>query len=129
MASTFGIYGYMSIFTPNWMYYAFAILAIALTVFAIIALRRGRPNDWIGLTTAFVVGSLLVISSSLLLSWTNALQPQGRYLFPILPMFALVLGMSANWLPMPATRLIVAASLLLGIVSFAGYGLPALVGQ
>ncbi len=129
MASAFGIYGYMSIFTPNWMYLAFATLAFALTLLAVNALRRECPNDWIGLTSVFVVGALLVISSSLLLSWTNALQSQGRYLLPILPMFALVLGVASPQIPSLTTRLIGSAALSLGVVSFVGYALPAFVGQ
>jgi hypothetical protein len=127
--SAFGVYGYMAIFTPGIFYHVFAVLIIAVSFLALFALRRERPESWIALATTFILGSSLVIASSLLLSWTNQLQAQGRYLFPVLPIFSLVLGAAAPKLPVFPARLIIASMFMLSVASFLEYALPQLTAQ
>lgn len=124
MASFFGVYGYMSIAAPSWLYVVLIVNALLLLCLVLIALwRSDRPRFWAFSSVVFG-GGVLVVASSLLLSWFDALQPQGRYLFPVLPMLGLIVGHACNRLPEPAYRLVVAAGLLLSVGSFLFVALP-----
>src|SRR5207302_9274238 len=71
----------------------------------------------------------LVILSSMLHSWLHDFQPQGRYLFPCLPMVALMTGAARRNLPLAAMRWLVLAAFVFGTYSFAMFALPAFVNS
>ena len=84
--SFFGVYGYMSVFGPPILYSflaaAFTSLWFGMAVWAFV-----HP----GARAAFgiaVAGTGLVILGSVVQSWANDLQGQGRYLLPVLAMIA-----------------------------------------
>jgi hypothetical protein len=129
--SLFGVYGYMTVFGPPWLYHAQHSLALALL--ALIALRCAWDGERRGVLLLGVGAMVLVVLVSMLHSWVRDLQAQGRYLFAILPVFGVLLAEAyraeLGAAPRGAARAavgIVAALWLCGLVSFAFYGLPAL---
>ncbi len=87
-----GMYGYFTIIAPDRYYeiakwFALILLAyIYLNIFI-----RGSGEDRILVVLAGML-SVALIGVSLYHSWTMDFQAQGRYLFPILSMFGLLLG-------------------------------------
>lgn len=128
LASAFGVYGYMTIFGPRWLYHLMYAIVGLVVVVLLYSLRRNRPGQWVALTAIVVGGTVLVLASSLLLSWTSALQAQGRYLFAILPMIALLAGYKPAHLPTRTLALLVGAACVFSAGSFAFVALPALTG-
>lgn len=126
-ASAFGVYGYMNVVAPIPLYFALGALAILTAMLAFGALRRAEPARWPAYAALVLGGSALVAASSLLLSWFDQLQPQGRYLFPIVALAALLLGQAASRLPQRAYALLLGAAVLLSACSFAFVALPALI--
>ncbi len=121
-----GLYGWMSIASPAWLYDVFAVLyASLLTIVVLPAALRGSGKAWRLLPGALVCATL-VIAQSVYRSWVFDFQGQGRYLFPILPMLFFC------WQQCEATALrspaLVVAALLggLGLLSFALIGLGSL---
>ncbi len=82
-----GLYGWMSIVAVPWVYYAFGALdAALLAILALpVAVRRARSTQLLFL--GVLACAALVVAQSLYRSWVVNFQGQGRYLFPILPMF------------------------------------------
>jgi hypothetical protein len=84
-----GIYRWMSLKNSDYYYLVMGFLYAALVALLLVRVARlsGRDALFAGgvLATAF-----LVVLGSAYSSWTADYQPQGRYLFPILPMFALL---------------------------------------
>lgn len=128
LASAFGVYGYMNIFAPRWLYWLLYITAGLLISLLLYSLWKNVPEQWIALTAVVFGGAVLVLASSLLLSWTSALQAQGRYLFAILPMIALLLGTRQAQLPGRTLAFLVGAAFVCSAGSFAFVALPALAG-
>lgn len=89
--SFFGYYGYVRIpSSTNYYFWMLAIwLAFAAYITAIAVRRRDRDVTLPFLITAF--GCFLTVGVSVVLSWVYAFQPQGRYLFPLLPMLGVFL--------------------------------------
>lgn len=121
--SAFGVYGYMNIFAPTWTYVCLSALTLLLALLALRAVRLRYPERWKALIAIVLGSSLLVLASSLLLSWFNALEPQGRYLFPSFAVLALMLGASAGRFPI---RLIGAAILVPTVISLGSFAFVAL---
>lgn len=87
--SAFGVYGYGSVTGPN-IYYNFVRWgAIALLVFFVFSvLRSGRGNSLL-LVSALTL-FMLLLGFSFRHSWIIDFQPQGRYLFVLIPMLGVV---------------------------------------
>jgi len=128
LTSAFGVYGYMTIFGPNWLYWLMYAIAGLVVLVLLYSLKQNGPEHWLVMTTIVVGGAVLVLASSLLLSWTRELQAQGRYLFAILPMIALLFGHRPGRLPRRTLRLLIGAACICSVVSFAFVALPALAG-
>ncbi len=128
LASAFGIYGYMTISAPNWLHHLLYVIVGLLVLLLLYSLQKNVPEQWIALTAVVMGGAVLVLASSLLLSWTAELQAQGRYLFAILPMIALLLGARPAQLPKRSLALLVGAAFVCSAGSFAFVALPALAG-
>ncbi|MBI3985887.1 MAG: hypothetical protein HY343_03130 [Lentisphaerae bacterium] len=87
-----GLYGNMNLPSPK-LYYALILavyLALGLYVTRTIW-RNGHARDRMLLVGAAGL-CLLIVGLSTYSSWVNDFQPQGRYLFPLLPVLATVLG-------------------------------------
>jgi len=84
-----GLYRWMSLKGSDYYYLLMGLLYAALL--ALLLLRVARLPWQDALFTAGVLATAcLVVLISAYHSWTADYQPQGRYLFPILPMFALL---------------------------------------
>ena len=76
-----------------------------------------------------VSGVTLVVWNSILQSWANDFQPQGRYLFPALVMIAAYLQSQPELWKSYAFRIGVAACFAGSVLSFVTVALPALAGR
>ena len=133
--SFFGLYGYLSIWAPQWMYRAqYWAAAILVAAIALPLARRSssRPVLAIG-----IVAALLTIELAVLNSWVIDFQPQGRYVFAIVPIVGVLLLQrdldgNADLLDRTAgrvARLSIAALWLLAVLSSALVALPGLAHQ
>ncbi len=101
--SAFGEYGYFTISAPERYYDVVRWSGFVLLSFFLgsILVRGGKCNRFIALTMMMV--SFALIGASLYHSWTADFQTQGRYLFPIFAMLAILAGqnravLSRRWL-------------------------------
>lgn len=96
--SAFGVYGYMDVTQPPWMYWALQTLFVLFGAGVLYGLVRSSPSG-----AAFAVlgvGFTMIIAlNSLLHSWTGDFQPQGRYLLPILGIVAAMLSQAGAAAP------------------------------
>lgn len=84
-----GYYGYMKIRSPAVYYIAILLVNAALVAYTSRAiLRRGEPFERELLAGAALFGGG-VVALSFYHSWINDFQAQGRYLFPVLALFAI----------------------------------------
>ena len=120
-----GLYGYVDVRAPPSMYCALLLVVLACVALAALALRRVQPSRHARLLLVAVGSALLVVESSALHSWIEAFQPQGRYLFPLFVLLALLVVHAERELPRTAFRLLLTAALLLSTASFAFVALPA----
>jgi hypothetical protein len=84
-----GVYGYMDILASEAYYGWVFILQCALFGWlAVKGLTRGGPRIRILLAATFAT-TVAIVALSSYFSWTLGFQAQGRYLFPILPVWAI----------------------------------------
>jgi hypothetical protein len=121
--SFFGSYNYNSIQASPSFYYLFlgtyGIFLIYLT--AIVALR-GDMTERVVLCAA-TASSMLVIGLSLYHSWTSDFQPQGRYLFAIFGLVAIVVARNRHVLNPTIVNPFLVGAFLLSAYSFVTDGL------
>lgn len=120
-----GVYGYLNILAPSGMYQVLLIIVLLCAGIAAFALRNAEPTRYARLLIVAAGTAFLVIESSALHSWIDAFQPQGRYLFPLFAMLALIVAYSERKLPRTAFRMLLATSLAVSTASFAFVALPA----
>lgn len=105
--SAFGVYGYMTIYAPDWLYWCYSALLLAMALLAAAAAWRVRDRGkwWLLATLALFLA--LAVAQSLYHSWTFDFQAQGRYLFPMLPMallaWRLLMAPEQGRIPAPLT--------------------------
>ena len=118
-----GVYGYMKILSPTPYFCVQAVFYGLLAALGGVWLWRHASRRTVTIAGLGLVFAALAILQSLYYSWTYDFQPQGRYLFPVLPILLL------TWLsaaPPTRRRLVAAlggAAFLLGAASFAAVGL------
>jgi len=121
--SAFGVYGYMSIFAPTWVYGLLLANFALLGGLALWALFRHCPEAAAPQAVVVLGGAVLVCLASLLHSWVNDFQAQGRYLFPAAALFALPLVAAGPALP---RRLFRACVLIGGVGSALAFAFVAI---
>lgn len=87
-----GFYGYYMEYSPKWYYfYVLLIYALVLLVFIKHAIfqENWKYNLFSALSLTAVSGGILM---GLLFSWLHDFQPQGRYIFPIIPIIIVYCG-------------------------------------
>lgn len=122
--SFLGVYGYMSVFASDAMYRVNSVGLLAFLIGVIGWAARypqTRPEALVAL-----LGTVLVLASSMFHSWANDFQPQGRYLFPALAVFAMFLLANPRLGANRAFRTAVIIAFMASVVSFVTVGLPAL---
>jgi hypothetical protein len=82
-----GVYRWMSLKDSRYYYSLMFLLYAALLVFLLMAMIRLSWQNALFTAGVLSIAALAVLISAYH-SWTADYQPQGRYLFPILPMFA-----------------------------------------
>jgi len=96
--SMVGVYGWMDVFSPWWYYWVmFLLYAILFTSLCFPSRPFALPE--LTLTAIGVFGMVASCIASLINSWTVAFQAQGRYLFPLLCIFLLLLAYKWERLP------------------------------
>ena len=121
--SSFGIYGYTQYLADDAYYYGIAIIGgLLLLVMLISVLVHGPPNSWflIGMALACVC---LLILISLMASWVQVFQAQGRYLAPALPMFGIMIYHIRAYLFKPLVNILVLTLFVFATYSFLFVGL------
>lgn len=118
-----GLYGWMTVAADPVVYGVFAALyAVWLAILVVPSLRRGSPGAQ-PLLVGVLVCAALVLAQSAYRSWVYDFQPQGRYLFPILPMLFFYWRQSEA-APLRVAALVVTVLLgTNGLLSFALIGL------
>ena len=124
LASAFGVYGYMNIYAPGWIYFVLYGICGMFILLAFYSARVGHPSHWNAFAVVVTGCAILVLASSLLFSWTFTLEPQGRYLLPILPLIAMLVGQGVHGGRRRAFALLVGAAFLLSACSFCFVALP-----
>jgi hypothetical protein len=82
-----GVYRWMSLKGSDYYYLLMCLLYATLVVLLLMRMARLSWQDALFTAGVLATASLVVLISAYH-SWTADYQPQGRYLFPILPMFA-----------------------------------------
>jgi len=121
-----GLYGYFTIAAPEIYYQLFKwLLALFLAVILATLLFRGGPENAL-LALLAVALTLALLGAALHRSWTIDFQAQGRYLFPMLPMFGLLLAQARHLFDNRVFILCFAHLFILSLYSFVFIALPAM---
>ncbi|WP_163339173.1 hypothetical protein [Desulfopila sp. IMCC35008] len=121
-----GVYSYFTISAPRIFYdcMRWSLVVLMLFLYGAIFLHGDR---WDSMTAVIVlVISAVLVGASLEHSWTDDFQTQGRYLFPILSMMALLFGNNREILDKRFLSLQVAFIFSISFYSFSGVALSAI---
>ena len=122
-ASFVGGYGYMDIWASERFYRWFAILYALFGFYLIAAIIRGNKTEGLVQLATTLFASLLTIFISIHLSWVYAFQPQGRYLFPVIPMIGLFVYANRHYLNNRIVHAFLFLTFILSAYSFIFIGL------
>ncbi len=120
--TAFGVYGYTQ-YSASFAYYDYvrAVGLLLLLVLAIALLRAGLPGlSLLGLSVGW---SLFFLAGLLHHAWTVDFQAQGRYLLPMLPMFAMLHHHCQQILSRPFFYILFILLFLLSVYNFIFIGL------
>jgi hypothetical protein len=120
-----GVYHWMSLRSPDAYYLVMGALYTALLSTIALTFRK-LPRLEVLFGTAVLFAMATVILLSAYHSWTADFQPQGRYLFPILPMLGFVLYRYRETLPRRALLLLFTGLFAASVFSFVVAGLRAI---
>lgn len=98
--SFFAAFGYMYIWLPDSVYTLIYALVLASLMYTIYVIYSSKPRHKIPLLTtllALLVAIGLTVGLALYNSVKNDFQPQGRYLYPILPVLAASLSFAYHY--------------------------------
>ncbi|HJT82726.1 MAG TPA: hypothetical protein VJ719_16130 [Chthoniobacterales bacterium] len=117
-----GVYHWMSLPGPPWYYGVMAGLYALFLIALGIGLRHLPRGDLLFCGATFLLALGLVLLSAYH-SWVSDFQPQGRYLFPILPMLAFLLYRYRQSMPTRAFNVLFASLFACAAFSFGFTGL------
>jgi hypothetical protein len=120
-----GVYHWMSLRGPGYYYAVMAALYTALLITIGLPFRKLPWPDALFVAAVLCAAAAVVLISAYS-SWTADFQPQGRYLFPILPMLAFVLHRYRETLPSRALHLLFTGLFAASVISFVFIGLRAI---
>jgi hypothetical protein len=112
-----GLYRWMSLKGSDYYYLLMAFLYAVLVALLLVRVARLSLRDALFAAGVLAAAGLVVLGSAYS-SWTADYQPQGRYLFPILPMFALLFHRYRDSLRSRAFYLLFACLFVGSIYSF-----------
>ncbi len=116
--SSFGVFGYFTVSGTQVYYDAVRWSGVLLLVLFFAAIFRGGGLVGSGLAIAALGVSGGLIGIALYFSWTIDFQPQGRYLFPLLPVFGILYGWNYTAINRRLLILGLAPMFLLAMYSF-----------
>lgn len=125
--SLLGVYGYLNVIAPPILYWVLALGVI--TVFAGAAVWALAHPPARCEFAILVLGTALVVLSSVTHSWANEFQAQGRYLFPALAMIGAYAFSQPDVGRTRSFRYGAAICFLGGVVSFVVTAMPVLAGK
>jgi Predicted membrane protein (DUF2142) len=126
-----GVFGWLDVNLPNWMYQAGAVLAagLAIGVISVVVRIRGRRAlsllSFFALTLLALLGLLHVVGYSALISGGGAFL-QGRYLLPVVGLLGLAVAVLVSRLPLRFQPL-ACGVLITGLLSWQVISLVAVV--
>ena len=121
--SAFGVYGYFTVSAVDSYYNTVRPVGIALfLLLGVTLLLRGGISGTL-LFAYFLCCSGVLIAASLNHSWTMDYQTQGRYLFPMIPMFCVVLYHARQLMQGTLYKLLLTTMFVLSVYSFVFVGL------
>ena len=121
--SAFGYYNYNTVrMGPSYYRLMFGTYAFLLIYLVIAVSARGKISDRILVVGGYLF-CFLVIGLSLYHSWVNDYQPQGRYLFGIFSILAVVLARSKRMLDPAVINLVLLLCFFASVYSFCAAGL------
>jgi uncharacterized membrane protein len=112
-----GIYRWMSLKGSDYYYLLMGFLYAVLVALLLVRVARLSLRDALFAAGVLAAAGLVILGSAYS-SWTADYQPQGRYLFPILPMFALLFHRYRDSLRSRAFYLLFACLFVGSIYSF-----------
>lgn len=116
-------YGYMEMFAQKGFYRFMLLLLVAFVgIGGFFSFYRTSMDIKLLALTLFACGSLIVAAAAWK-SWTSVFQPQGRYIFPILPMIGLWYYTIKEAIPINVFNLVVGLLFLASAYSFIWIGL------
>jgi hypothetical protein len=124
--SLLGVYGYMTVFAPDPLYWMLGAGWLFIVLGATSSGHRVENRKYLFATVA---GMALVALSSIVHSWANDFQAQGRYLLPGLAMLAAYLLSSPGLLRGRWVSIGMATCFVGAVLSFGFVALPALAGR
>ncbi len=121
--SAFGVYGYLNVSASNVYYDVVRWASTSFLVFLALSIifRGGIQGNLVLLLFLSCSGGL--IATSLYHSWTQDFQPQGRYIFPVIPMLGIVAWHTYRFMPASISRLFLVTMFMLSVYSFVYVGL------
>ncbi len=117
-----GVFGWLDVYLPSWMYPAAACLAGALAITAVVILSRLRDRralallGFFALTLVALLGLLHITEYRALISGGGEFL-QGRYLLPVVGLLGLAVGLVVSRVPAPG-RSAACALTILGLLAF-----------
>jgi hypothetical protein len=126
---SFGVYGYGTFVSPRHFVTLSSMMALG-SVLLILAIRIFRCDLQYRLSVGFfILFLLLVLLQSLIFSWTYGFQPQGRYLFALIPMLAVTMAMREHRLSSHLVFMILAVVYLVSASGFWFYGAQPMIAS
>lgn len=118
-----GLYGYFKVYSNTFYYRLMFFLYVIFGIYVLGAIVRTRDFDALIETGIFLLAASLTIFISTYLSWTYAVQAQGRYLFPIIPMLGLLIYSNRKKFASAWLNFLFGAMFLASVYSFVRIGL------
>ena len=121
--SAIGVYGYFTVSAVDSYYNTVRPVAVALFLLLGLTLvfRGGVAGNL--LFAFFISCTGILIAASLYHSWTMDYQTQGRYLFPVIPMFCVILYHARQLMQGAVYKLLITSMFVLSVYSFVFVGL------
>jgi hypothetical protein len=121
--SAFGVYGFTDFMASTTYYDLVRAISLILLAVLLLAVHKSPGHANMILLIILVICSSGLIAASIWSSWTTEFQPQGRYLFPILPMFSIVYYHAREYAPLNLLEWLSITLYLLAIYSFIYIGI------
>lgn len=121
--STVGTYGYMNIYASNFFYLLMGIIYLSFGIFLIYSVISAGNLVSVVQLAIFLLASFLTVFISTYLSWTYAIQAQGRYFFPIIGMLGLIVYKNHQYVNNFILNAFIFITFILSVYSFVFVGL------